>query len=217
MRISAASGKTDSGWFCAGWFLMQSSTNRTIKGGQTVQLAGACIINYEGSRYLPADLSSHLSTVAHCTAGPAAGARAQLQTDLQTELLAQNGYPPLPGGASFTTFDSLDNRLSGSPDIDQILHLTAKPPSAVSTDDASKDKAITKAGFWLTVAGTVGLVVVAVAIIALLASMRAHPQVLIFLYMELVCQCDWSVNQRSAGPDRTLEAHYSTHRNEHAE
>lgn len=54
-----------------GWFLLQSD-NRTIAGGETVRRAGACVKNYQGAKYLPDDLGSHVTAIAVCVAGPAA-------------------------------------------------------------------------------------------------------------------------------------------------
>lgn len=55
----------------AGWFHLQSD-NRTIVGKETVERAGACVVNYQGAKYLPEDLGSHVTSHAVCVAGPAA-------------------------------------------------------------------------------------------------------------------------------------------------
>jgi hypothetical protein len=55
----------------AGWFQLQSD-NRTIDGKETVDRAGACVKNYQGAKYLPEDLLSHVISSAVCVAGPAA-------------------------------------------------------------------------------------------------------------------------------------------------
>lgn len=55
----------------AGWFHLQSD-NRTIDGKEKVQRSGVCVTNYQGAKYLPQDLGSHVTATAVCVGGPAA-------------------------------------------------------------------------------------------------------------------------------------------------
>jgi hypothetical protein len=57
----------------AGWYKVKSTTGRgAIAPGTINNFAALCVMNYEKTKYLPADISAHVVASAVCTEGPGA-------------------------------------------------------------------------------------------------------------------------------------------------
>lgn len=58
---------------CAGWYKAKSTTGRGVIAPGTINnFAALCVMNFEKTKYLPADISAHVVASAVCTQGPGA-------------------------------------------------------------------------------------------------------------------------------------------------